>query len=56
MYRYVTKPRIQKIHFSLLFFEHQYLAYYNNLTSEIFSAQRKHSNLVNCVSEFVYKA
>ena len=49
---YVTKPRIQKIYFSLFSFEHQYLAYYNNLTPEIFSAQRKHSNLVMNVLDF----
>ena len=53
---YVTKPRIQKIYFSLFSFEHQYLAYYNNLTPEIFSAQRKHSNLVMNVLDFFYRA
>ena len=52
----MTKPEIQKMHFSLLFFEHKYLAYYNSLTSEVFNTQRKHSNLVNCVSDFLYKA
>ena len=51
----MTKPRIQKMHFSLLFFEHQYLAYYNSLISEIFNTQRKHSDLVNCVSDFFYE-
>ena len=44
---YLTHPRIQKKHFSLLFFEHQYLAFYNSLTSEMFNTQRKHSDLVN---------
>ena len=44
------------MHFSLLFFEHQYLAYYDSLTSEIFNTQRKHSDLVNCVSDFLYRA
>ena len=38
----VTKPRVQKMHFSLLFFEHLYFASYNSLTSEFFNAQRKH--------------
>ena len=52
----MTKPKIQKNHFSLLFFEHQYLAYYDSLTSEIFNTQRKHSELVNCVSDFLYRA
>ena len=32
----MTKLRIKKKHFSLLFFEHQYLTYYNRLTSEFF--------------------
>ena len=52
----MTKPKIQKMHFSLLFVEHQYLAYYNSLTSEVFNTQRKHSDLVNSVSDFLYKA
>ena len=52
----MTKPIIQKIHFSLLFFEHQYLAYYDSLTSEIFNTQRKLSDLVNCVSNLLYRA
>ena len=52
----MTKPRIKKMHFSLLFFEHQYLAYYDSLTSEIFKTHRKHSDLVKFVSDFVYRA
>ena len=55
MDRNVTKPRIQKMHFSLLFFEHHCLAYYKSLASEIFNTQRKHSDLVNCVSDFLYR-
>ena len=56
MDRYMTKPRIQKMHFSLLLFEHQYLAYYNSLASDMFNAQRKHSDVVNCVSDLLYRA
>ena len=36
----------KKMHFPLLFFEHQYLAYYNRLTSEIFNTYSQHSHLV----------
>ena len=50
---HVTKPRKQKMHFPLLFFEHQYLAYYDRLTVDIFSTYSQHSNLVNSVSDFV---
>ena len=50
----MTKPRIQN--FPLLFFEHQYHAYYNRLTTEIFYTDRKHSNLVNYVSDFLFRA
>ena len=56
MYRNVTKPRIQKMHLSLLFFEHLYLAYYKSLASEIFNSQRKHSDLVNCFPDSLYRA
>ena len=42
------KPRIQKMYFSFLFFEHQYLAYYDRLT-EIFDTYSQHSDLVNKV-------
>ena len=52
----MTKPRIQKMYFSLLFFENQYHAYYDRLTTEIFDTYRKHSNLVNCVSDFLFRA
>ena len=52
----MTKVIIQKCHFLLLFFEHQYFAYYNSLMSEIFNTQRKHADLVNGVSDFVYSA
>ena len=48
------KPRIQKTHFSLLFFEHRYLPYYNILTSEIFNTYKQHPFPVNCVSDFFY--
>ena len=50
----MTRPRIQKMHFQLLFFEHQYLAYYNRLTAEMFDTYSQHSYLVNCVSDFFY--
>ena len=44
------------MHFSLLFFEHQYLAYYDSLTSEIFNTKKKLSDLVNSVSDFLCRA
>ena len=46
------KLRISKKHFSLLFFEHGYLTYYNRLTSGIFNTYSQHSDLVNSVSDF----
>ena len=51
----MTKPRIQKMYFPLLFFEHQYLAYYDRLTSIIFNRLtiRKQSYLVN-LSQFSF--
>ena len=52
----MTKPRIEKMHFQLLFFEHQYLAYYDRMTSEVFDTYSQHSDLVNCVSDFLYRA
>ena len=52
----MTKPRIQKLHFFLLFFEQQYIAYYNSLRSEIFNTQKKTSDLVNCFSDLLYRA
>ena len=52
----MTKPKIQKLHFPLLFFEHQYLAYYDRLTAEIFDTYSQHSDLVNCLSDFFFKA
>ena len=48
----MTKPKIQKLHFPLLYFEHQYLAYYDRLTVDIFDTYSQHSDLVNCVSDF----
>ena len=51
----MTKPRRQKIHFSLLFVEHRF-PYYDRLTSEIFNTFGKHPNLVNYVSDSVYRA
>ena len=53
---HVTKLRIQKMHFPLLFFEHQYLASYDRLTADIFDTYSQHSDLVNCVSEFLFRA
>ena len=47
----MTKPRIQRLPFSLLFFEREYLSYYEGHLT-----QRKHSDLVNCISEFLYEA
>ena len=44
--------RIRKMHFSLLFYEHRYLTYYNRLTSGIFCTYNQHSDLVNSVSDF----
>ena len=52
----MTKPKIQKIHFPLLLFEHQYLAYYDNLTDETFNTYSQHSSLVNCVSDLLFRA
>ena len=52
----MTKPKLQKLHFLLLFFEHQYLAYYDRLTAEIFDTYSQHSDLVNCVSDFFFRA
>ena len=52
----MTKPKIQKIHFPLLFFEHQFLAYYDRLTNETFDTYSQHSDLVNCVSDFLFRA
>ena len=49
---HVMKLIIRKMHFSLLFFEHGYLTYYNRLTSGIFYTYSQHSDLVNCVSDF----
>ena len=46
------KLRIRKMHLSLFFFEHQYLTYYNILTSEMFYAYSQHSDLVNSFSDF----
>ena len=43
-----------KMPFSLLFFGHQYLAYYNRLTSEVFKINSKLSYLVNSVSDPFY--
>ena len=51
----MTKPRFQMLHFSLLFSEHQYLANSQGLTSKIFKTQRIHSDLVNHVSDFLYR-
>ena len=51
---YVTKPRIQKKYFSHLFIKHLYLAYYKSLASDIFNTHRKHSGLVDCVSDYVH--
>ena len=51
----MTKPRTQKIHFLLLFFEHQYLAYYDRFTADIFDTYSQHSDLVNCVPDFFLK-
>ena len=31
----MREPRIKMMHFLLSFFEHQYLAYYNRLTTEV---------------------
>ena len=45
----MMKLRIRKMHFSLLFFEHGYLIYYNRLTSGIFYTYRQYSDLVNGV-------
>ena len=47
----VKKPRKQNNHFSLLFFEHQYFAYYKILATEfeVFYKYRHHYDLVNCV-------
>ena len=52
----MTKPKIQKIHFPLLFFEHQFLAYYDRLTNETFDTYSQHSDLVNFVSDFLFRA
>ena len=49
----MTKRKIPKLYFSLLFFEHQYLAYYKGLISKMFKTERKHLDLVNSVSDFV---
>ena len=50
----MMKLRIRKMHFSLLVFEHQYLTYYDRLTSESFYTYSQHSDLVQCVSDFHY--
>ena len=52
----MTKAKIQKLHFPLLFFEHQYLAYYDRLTVDILDTYSQHSDLVNCVSDFFFRA
>ena len=52
----VMKLRIRKMHFSLLFFEHGFLTYYNRSTSGIFSTYSQHSDLVNCVSDSFCRA
>ena len=52
----MMKLRIRKMHFSLLFFEHGYLTYYNRLTSGIFYTYRQYSDLVNCVSDLFCRA
>ena len=40
--------------FPLLFFEHQYLAFYDRFTTEIFVTYSQHPDLVNCVSQISY--
>ena len=50
----MMKQRTRKMHFLLLFFEHQYLTYNNRLTSEVFYTYSRHSDLVNCVSDFFF--
>ena len=44
------------MHFPLLFFEHQYLAYYDRLTAETLDTYSQHPDLVNCVSDLLYRA
>ena len=51
----MTELKIQKLYFSLLFFEHQYLAYYKGLTSKIFKTERKHSDVMDNVSDSLYR-
>ena len=41
---------------STLFFEHQYLPYYSKLTAEIFNTYSQHSNVMNCVPDFLFRA
>ena len=48
----MTKPRIQKMHVPLLFFEHQYLEYHERLTAKIFDTYSQHSDLVNSFTFF----
>ena len=48
--------KYKKIHFPLLSFEHQYLAYYDRLTDETFDTYSQHSDLVNCVSDLLFRA
>ena len=44
----------KKCIFHFYFFKHQYLSKCNRLISKIFNTSRKHYDLVNCVSDFLY--
>ena len=46
-------PSIQKMHFPLLFLEHQYLAYRERFTHEIVETYSQHPDLVT-VSQIFY--
>ena len=51
-----AEKKIQKMHFSLLFFEHQYIPHYNRLIAEIFDTYSQHSDLVTFVTYFLFRA
>ena len=46
----------EKLIISLLFFEHGYLSNGRWYVLDILNMALKHSDLVNCVSEFIFRA
>ena len=49
------KSMLEKHNFPLLFFEHGYLSNRKSCILEILGMHGKHSDLVNCVSEYLFR-